>query len=490
MFKLNCKNLVYLPIIFLFFPAFAICFPFWKAAYLIFFFVLYFSIALLLITKRKDLINNFISVIKNTPLKYYLAFFLFAAINSVFLSFLGISSITQSLRSIMIQIVLAILPFFLYFLFVINKMISYKRFIKIFLLLFYIDLIVGFVAFIGELFNITFINSIFDFLANARMLSFANRGVDAVASGYESFGFPRLDNLFQEPSNYAAFLYCYMPIVYSVFRLKEPLYKNKLLDKIVKYTIIPFSWISLILTASPMFLIFSIIITLFYFKDNIIKILYKNFVKFIIILFLFCLSVILLFSQIDFSQTYLSRIINVLNINSIEDLIIVEGSLATRILNYAHTFEVFQHHPLTGVGFGNVHRLMLDYYMHSNIPITSKILERIQHAIATNTIPPVDTGFLYNLLAENGLFITSIFLYFYYQLLKNMHKINKKFKIMQYEFYEKLSYGLKCSLLGFCILFFYDLYIYNNDFMLIIILSILMMYNTKILSKNRRDNEN
>ena len=76
------------------------------------------------------------------------------------------------------------------------------------------------------LLNIEIINNIFDFFANARIIAFEKQGFFQQASGYFAFGLPRLDNLAEEPSFYAQFLFIFLPFIYGIASLKSQIYNN------------------------------------------------------------------------------------------------------------------------------------------------------------------------------------------------------------------------------------------------------------------------
>ena len=149
----------------------------------------------------------------------------------------------------------------------------------------------------------------------------------------------------------------------------------------------------------------------------------------ILLILIFPLTFILLYvTTIDLSNTYLSRIINVLTqIRSFEDFIQVEGSLASRVCCYINSFLLFLKHPISGVGIGNVTKYMVSQYQNSPIPLTPEIIIRSNISLSTSNTVTILKGFIYNFLAENGLIGFMILTSFLYSLLKRIVKYSKIF---------------------------------------------------------------
>lgn len=478
--KFNIKFLIYLPIILFFLPAFTIWIAPLKAGYLFFFVFLYIAIGLLFVTNYKYCINKIIKVYKNTPLKYFVCMLGLIILNSLMLSLLGRASILSSIRSIVMQIFLFIIPIMVYFICIIGKYISFKKFMKFFILLFWIMLVLGLVAYIGQLFNIEFINNIFDFFANARIIRFKMLGRTGFGSNYSAFGLPRLDNLFEEPSFYARFLFLFLPFVYSFGLTKVKIYSNNFLNFIIKKTLIPFTWISIILTLSPMFLILSILITLIYFIHKIFNIIRKYYLQIIMLISM----IIIVITKIDLSETYLSRIINVLsNLNSLEKFILIEPSLATRICTYINTFYLFLKNPVFGIGLGAIQLEILNQIINSPIPVTTEMLNKANFAVMTNTRYSYNSNFIVDFLATNGIFISCLFAYFYYKLLKLMKIIIKRQKD-DLSLYTVTVNAFYYMLIALFIKSFYDSCFTDLDMYFIFAIVILLIYFYKRNSSN------
>ena len=452
--QVSMKNILYLPLILFFFSAFAIWIPALNSAFLVFYFVLYIILFLLIMKDNKKFVATIRFFVKNNPLKYFAIILILMSLNSIILASLGFASFSKTLRYIILTICLQILPMMGYYLYVIKKYISYDRFIKFFLVAFWINLILGFISYLGSFFQLDIINNIFDFFANSRILSYQNKGVLSQTSNFFAFGLPRLDNLQQEPSFYGKFLYVFLPFVYAFSLNKLKLYNNNLLNCIIKKTLIPFTWISIILTFSPIYLILSSLITIIYFFDAIWKIIKKYNIALLIV---FCgfLTVIL---NLDLSGTYLERIINVLTqIKTFDDFILVEPSLATRIVSYINQFCIFLKHPFTGIGAGNISIALLQQFPNSPVSLTADIIRSLNYTIGygLNSLIGTNSSFVYTFLAENGIFIFSILVYFYFKLMKTIKRFIKQVEYQGFDFI--LLNALYKSYIALIIIAFYHL---------------------------------
>ena len=473
--RLNLKPLLYLPILFFFLPTFAFYFP-GLGIYAFFIFTIYLVLIFLFVIDNKKIIDFILLINNETPLKYFLLIVLFVTVNGLFTSILGISSIGTIIKNILYQEVLYILPLTIYFLYVIQKYFSYKKFIKAFIFLYWAILIVGFFAYIGQIFEISIINSVFDFLANKRLISHSlGLGIEGEqASNYYAFGLPRLDNLMEEPAHYASYLCVFMPLCYACNENKLKIFKNEYLNIIIKKTIVPFSWISLIVTFSPIYLIFGFIITVIYYLKKIIYICKKNFIT----IFLFIIGLFITISRIDLSETYISRIINVIaNVHSFEDFIIIEPSLATRLCSFINCLCVFFKHIFTGVGIGNLPYALYHQYPFSPVPLTPEINARSLLLISQHKAF-YNQGFVYAFLAENGIIIFSILVYYYHRLIKNLLIINNDIKI-KHTFYAFWGKSLLYCFIALIINSFYASSLLRKELFLSFSMIILFIYNYK-----------
>lgn len=449
----NLNKILLIPAILFFLPAFCISISFLGGAYLYYYFALYFIIITFVIIDNKVFFQKIIFDTFNTPLKYLLIVLTLIVINSTFLSFCDVISFKQLIRSIILQLFLCIIPIVFYYTYIINKYITFKNFIRFFIQAFWLVLIIGFISYIGQLLNIEIINSCFDILANQRFLVFSIIGFDKAASNYTSFGLPRLDNLYAEPAFYARYLLIFLPLVYSIGCSKLKVSKNKYFNLLIKKTIIFFTLLSILLTLSPIYFVFTAIVSLIYFYKKILNFAIIQYKRFFLLIF-FVVFLIFLFNIFFTSETFLSRISNVVaSFGDFQKLIYLEGSLATRIINFVNTFYVFINHFFTGVGIGNLPYYQLDQLYHSPLPLSFEIIQNMEIAITTNTKFAHNRAFVYAFLAEHGIFIFCAFAYFHYKLFTLLNKIKNIYRGNYYLY--TISTGLVGIWISITILAFY-----------------------------------
>lgn len=484
-YNLKLNILLYLPLIFFFLPAFALCIPGigGSGIYLWFFISIYMALFLVFIFDFQNLKNKLYNIYRKTTFKYFIFIILLVILNSLFLSLIGITTLTSTIRYSIFRIFLAILPTAIYFMYIIERQLTIKVFFKLFILLFWINLIVGFISYAGQYFDINIVNSIFDFFANKRIIWARESGLYTMnTSNYSTFGFPRLDNLHEEPSYYARYLFLFLPFSYSVGLTKLKIYKNEKLDIIIKKSIIPFTWISVLLTQSPIYLIFGLLSTAIYFVKKSKKYLY------LLILLIFCAFTFifilkLVLNSSIFANTYLSRIINVLfSINSLQQFATIEPSLGTRIISFISTFKVFLNHPFCGVGIGNVENFILDQYLNLSV-YTPEIIWKIKHAIQYNQNVMYNKNVITNILASHGIFVFSLFVYAHVKLWKDFIKIKLYIK----DNLEKLiAVTIQYSFINIIIWFFYDSWLLFYEYIVIYILMFLLIYKWKNIKLQER----
>ena len=484
-FVINIRKIFYLPIILLFFPAFALKIPGTNFIYLYIHFVIYILLGYLLLTRPVKFISKIADVIKATPVKYLFIAMIMMILNSIILFLLGKLSLYVLLVYIFGNIIFKIIPILMYFMYIIDSIIPFKKFLKTFIFLFWINLIMGFVSYIGQFYEIDFINGFFNFFANIRFITSGLLGRDSsFSSNYQAFGLPRLDNLFEEPAFYALFLFLFLPFVYNFRKMNFHYVKNKYFNLIISKTLLPFTLINLFLTFSPINQIFALFLTIIiYFKD-IVRFIKKYFIFLLVII---SLAIWVIFTK-DFSDTYLSRVINVmLNVKSLKDFAIIEPSLATRIIGALNSACIYFQHPISGVGMGNLPYAAYNQYLQSPFPLTEEIINKTAVYVANGKpVAKIMGGFFTTILAENGTLISLIWLYFIYKLYKISSVIQKRSCCNNDYFYYLFSHSLKNTIFAIFIVFFYDLSYTSLTFLIIVILGITGIYSYKknILKSN------
>ena len=337
--KFDIRKVAYIPLFFLFLPAF--CVLVGNKAIPIFFIVNVIFFIILITFFYKKLFKHLIFLYKNTPFKYFTYWSLWIMLSGIILIILGKYTISRYLYYMILYLLInMVLPLLLPTIIFYKKSIV-QNFIKIFFIALTIIFILGIINFIATLFSINILNKIFSFIVNQREL----RGV------YYSVGI-RAQSVFAEPGWFAGFICFNLPIIYSTINSKYKIFNNTIINLAIKKIMIPLVWINIILTKSPIWLIFCLLITILYNIKNIKNFLLKYFHK-ILILIVF---ISILVSHLSVNNTYLNRIQNTVQPLSKLDyntFSIVEPSLASRITSYYNSLRLFLDYPITGIGLGN-----------------------------------------------------------------------------------------------------------------------------------------
>ena len=409
----NIRFLIFITLILLFLPSF--CFiigsqfiPVYIPAILCMFFIL-------AIFYHKQLISNALYFYKKTPFKYLVVFFIWSIITIIFSIvkgkfFLG-GFITSTLGGLICSVMLPCL----FTLFVIPKYINIKTFIKFLYFFSWFVFLLGILDFIIFYFNIPVLKEVITIFSNKRLLIYDVTEITRVFVG----NLPRARSIFDEPSYLGYFIFVVSPIVYEWTLNKFKIFKNNYLNLLIKRTIIPFMWISLVLTQSPIFLIFNIAFSSFYFLiiKKGYKRIFKHFLPISISLILISTTAIYFISKIDFSTTYLNRIILVVqNIKSFEDFIMVEPSLGTRIIIMINAIQMGLNNILFGVGYGNMSYLIANQLSQSTLPLT----EELQRFVFFDKTNPASTLFI-KIFSETGIIGFGIFYYFLYRIYQRLN---------------------------------------------------------------------
>ena len=377
-------------------------------------------------SKREKIIKSLIFLYNNTPFKYYALFAGWLLLSAFILVCLNKANII-----IFYYIIVKLFPTFLlcYLLsaFFIPKYISIKLAIKIFTSITFGIFVLAMVGFIGDLYNIPILSFPVDMISNIKRL---HEGVESMTELVS--GLPRARGVFHEPGGLGRFITICIPIIYQIGLSKYHIYKNKYVNFIVKKSLIPLAWASLICTFSPVSLLFVIIITAIYFAKSIIKYGKKNiipivatvFVTFVIIL------LILIFNGQYFinllSQSFISRILNVvINISNIETMAQIDGSMGSRLVGWTNAFILFLKRPIIGYGYDYSRFYMYDQLLRSPVPLVTETIQNMIRAVTYKVGVWYPSSLLIQLLVETGIIGTVLYLIFLFKNItfsKNMMK--------------------------------------------------------------------
>lgn len=401
----------------------------------------------------KVYVRTLLKLYKYSPVKYLTYFYAWIALCGFIFILLGKipagRMIYFIIRFILFTSVYLILPVF------INKFISLKKIIRIMIIVLY--LIMGFALFqfVGEICNIPAFRDIVNFFSNYKFEADLNTMKDAVT------GRIKIRSVFSE-SQFLAVCMCFMfPVVYSVVKDGCKVFRSVVVNKIVRISIIPLMWFILLIAQSPVYFIFSVIVTAIYWLPKLLKktisiyMLAGGFTVFLVLtgsLMIFNPDAIINIIE----NSFLARIFNAFTIfNNFDEFVTKEGSLAVRVVFQINQFLLFLHVPITGVGIGCSKLYLYNQLLHSPVTVPYEIQEAM--AMFGGTSVGVGGGAgscLTMLLVDTGIIGTVLY---YIYLLKNvilLNKIKLFYRGIEYSFVEGLSYT--CAMI---ILFSF----YNNS---------------------------
>lgn len=464
---INLKNLIFTILILLLLPSF--CFiigsqfiPVYIPAILCMFFIL-------AIFYNKQLVSNSLYFYKKTPFKYLVIFFIWSIITIIFSILKGNFFIGGFITGTLGGLICSVMLPCLFTLFITPKYINIKTFIKFLYFFSWFVFLLGILDFIIFYFNIPVLKEVITIFSNKRLLMYDITDITRVFVG----NFPRARSIFDEPSFLGYFIFVVSPIVYEWTLNEFRMFQNKYLNLLIKRTIIPFMWISLVLTQSPIFLIFNIAFSSFYFliiKKGYKKIV-KHFLPISISLILISTIAIYFISKIDFSTTYLNRIILVVqNIKSFEDFIMVEPSLGTRIIVMINAIQMGLNNILFGVGYGNMSYLIANQLSQSTLPLT----EELQRFVFFDKTNPASTIFI-KIFSETGILGVILFYSFLYSLYRKINILKNKLVCVDVS----LTNGLQLFIITYFFSSFYDSNLNQPYIFIIIGVIIVSIYKIK-----------
>ena len=394
----------------------------------------------------------------------------------------GKVSLVKSLLGIIGQYILSLFIYYLIFIYISYKILKPTLLIKILYTMLFIILILGIVDFIAYYFNIVFLQKILLMGMNIQVIKYG-----AFTKVY-SMGLPRVQSVYFEPGFFAEYIFFLLPIIYKLSLSKFNIYKNKNLNIIIKRLMIPLMWIDLILTQSPIFLVFAMISTLIYFWFSILNLIKTNFNRFMRILFVLLIlgvSLVPFIYNINLNDTYAGRITKVIsNLNDINVLIYSEQSLGTRICNIINLIDIGSRSPIFGVGHSNLIPLMEKQILNSQSPVfvTDEIKK---NSLQENFIfqnPPFT-----NIFVRYGLIGIILFYAFIIKIILSLRKIRKYTNENTKQFID----GLIGTLFSYIVISCYDITIASLIPCIPIGLSIgLIQYIYENREKEKLNNEN
>ena len=379
-----------------------------------------------------------------TPFKYLVYFIAWLFIDAIILILTQKATILIFYYIVVKLLIPAMICYMISSVFI-PKYISLKFAIRLLLLFMFGFICLGFIGFIGDTFNISFFQSIVNSISNLKELMVGGDTLFDATSGSA-----RARSVFHEPGSFAKYILLISPIVYKICLSKYKIFKNNFCNCFFKYTLIPLSLICVILTKSPIFFIFMFIFLISYFYKNILFLLKKYF----ILISLFCIYIILFLinTSVFLEKTYLARIFTTIkNMNDFYSFVILEPSLASRVVSYINSFLLFLQKPFIGYGIDNVRFYMTQQFLNSPVPLTFENIDLLKDALVTSQGTGYNKSLLTCLLSETGLIGTGLYFLFLYKHIKYIDKLKIYFTGIE----EKFLDGLKFTIIIVIISSFY-----------------------------------
>ena len=437
------KIIYILSFILLFFPALSI--PLGKPVSIFFIVTTLFFILYNLFFAKKFIKILFFAY-KKTPFKYFVYWFSWIVISGLILVLLNKYTIGHYIYYLVLFLIINMTLPLLLPIITITKRLHLQKFIKFYCIMSIIIFSLGMLNFIGSIFEISLVKNLFNMVVvNSRSLS---GGLGTVAM----YG-NRVYSVFAEPGWFAGWICLNLPIFYYLSKKENKIFEQSFLNKLIKILLIPMAWLCLVLTQSPIWLIFSLIVTFVMYFKNLVFYIKKQFIAIITGIIITGVILIITSNYIDLKEKYLVRIFNVFLIKDIIDFIHIEASLSNRLLCYYHSILVFIKYPLLGIGLGNAKYYIASFFETSNLPLTPEIYAYLDIYYLTGKMN-YNGAFFYDLLAETGIFS---FLLFYFFIYKLRVVLNKNLKFINSKTIQNFAKGIRFSLLIFIPLSLYDI---------------------------------
>lgn len=374
----------------------------------ILFFILY------LFFNFKSFINNVIIFFKKHQTKIFLIWGETIVVFGFIQVILGNFTFLKYVFSIFFRFFcLIVIPFFIGF--TLNKYCKTKEIVKIHYTAILIILIIGILDFIFSNFGNDFFRNLFSITITNNRTLLETEIIEKTTIN----GIYRIYSVFDEPSYLASFLCVNLPFLYHFKKCDFKIFSNKIFNFLIKNYLHFFVLLIIIGTMSPIFIVVAVLVTLFY-NILVIRLTIKHFA-----LITFCFIFIFLFTyllfKIDLSSTFLGRIQDAFyNINSIQEFIVKNNSLGSRIICYINSFIIFLKNPLFGIGWGNLHDALHRQLSLSPVPLTPLLKSWLANNSSSSSF-----AIFWNSLAETGLCSTILLYYFYISVFKELDTQNK-----------------------------------------------------------------
>ena len=387
-----------------------------------------------------------LSLKKLSDCKLYIIFMLYILI-CFFLK--GCYGITRFFSAFVFGLIVSVFLCYLYGVYFAYK-IETKKIIKLLVIILYTYLLFGLLELIVFKYGNSTLMGLYEFTSG--------RPLYKLFSAKTNMLFPRIQSFFGEPSQYGWFLSCNIPIILKLGTSKYRIFKNKLANLFTKKTLIPLSYISLLFTQSPIWIVFGGIVTIVYKTID-----YKKKVKkiFLVLLLLLPFIVLILINSGEvISVLSANKVINriyltLLAFGDIDKLIIYEPSLANRLISYTNMFCIYLKHPFIGVGWGNLLQTFIKQLMISPVSLTDELRFTIHSAN-----PAFNPATFFKVLAETGTIGIILFYSIFVKTIDNARKTLIYSQSLEKDFMQGLLMVVVC----YMCFNFYDSILYHHYF--------------------------
>lgn len=454
--KVNVKIIFVFAITYIFFLLGEFCIKIASFVIPIYFFIGSLYLLLLYLKYSKTITRRLYSLSKTKVGKILLIFVLWTVLTIVISIFHGTFILSSFISNYIGNFFNSFLfPFLIGFLSItISQVKSYKTLTKILFITFFSILILGIIEYFGIKYNISCIKEIFSVLVNR--ISFLTSQDKIFIMAYNK---PRIAAVFGEPGELANFLVVTSPIYFYLLKNQHTFVNNSIGTSFLKISLLILYITNLILTQSPINLVFAIIIIALFITERLKKlyISYKKYFLYSLCIIIPVISIILpLILNFDTSNNYLNRIIIVgQNLKSINNLILAEKSLGTRICSYEAQIRMGLDYPIFGVGYANMNSLWGKYVLNLPHYITDEVY---RYAIANTQ--KGGAAFIWKIFAETGIIGVLLLYSFWLTLLLKAKQVimfahnNDIIKAFYYSMLIYICYSFYLALLPIFIIHF------------------------------------
>ncbi len=473
------KTFLYITLITLFLPAFALPIVINNFCITVFFVMMIAFLFYYAIFHYEYFNKNLAIFLKFKATQFFFIYFFWLIIISLIHIFMGDTSFVKSFLSLLIRFINIFFPFFIGFIFIKNVK-NKKAFYFVYFILWGI-LLFGIFDFIAFYFDVDILKSIFNFFVNRRLIIRDLSELKAMVNYL-----PRIQSVFEEPCHLAAFICAFLPFIYKISFSKIKITSYRFINKFLKFFMPFIAWLEIIGTFSPIYLIIAIILTIFYIlieKGVKFKLSYNNIGILIILLYLVYLF-FNFFLYANLTNSVLLRIQAVIKaFTDINILILAEQSLGRRLIDIINEFILFIKNPILGTGPSslgkNLYLQLLQSPVVSTLEVNRALLKSPDNYLPTPNI-------FFSNLAESGIIgITTLYLFFIsiFRIIKNVLKyLNGELYIF--------GFGLKYFVLLYIILSFYDSQLTFPYGLTMFGIVLGFIYNLKINSRGINENIN